>query len=819
VETVQNTKYVLDVINYNNSLSEYDYSEVLSTNELLSFDNSVYKITDIDIATNSVILQLVEGSYNLEIGNSLSYVNSKNESNSYSVSIGYDKYMVVFFRPIENNLIAIEYSPGYGFHTNELILDGENLTLSQFYKESVVDFGKKLFALAKQGDVSAIDGVTPNIPELIASNFGIVNINDHLVGNEKLKEIKTLNENKKVKGNELTIVSEQIKTTLNSRVRNNSFTDINVLKGKYDNIVKEINTFNNKLISTSETIASPKYRIRGFWEIPSPSYDEKNTQLQNIVQFIIQYRYHNLLGESASLNNFSIESNEGVTEQGIFSNWVELRSPVRQKILNDDGVFEWETQNISDGDQININQLDIPISAGERVDIRIKSVSEAGYPLAPLISSWSDIITIEFDDVNNNGILDDLNEIRTTSSGDLQAFRIKEELELVGLNKHLEDFTKIGTRQFNHSALNIFSGKYNTEGTPLDLIQYLSNLESTVNEFINTNYSNNYEMSLIYNDKVVNLQKNKNNSIFGGYYKDLVENDTIPMGSIVTQIYNLRIRNIGSGVLNIASPHKGSSSNYSDLGFVDGIDYSYDKPHLSTLSSATGVRQRKNQIIYSRFISLSGNALNAVIPTNQLYNFSNNATDCVTTNSTYQNLTVDDTSMFIHSDSENVVNGSYVGDTIKFNEIYKKLSTLYNNTSNVLFKNEDKFLIGKQSCGSFLSILVNDQTNENILVDGDTIFSKNEVLSGNHIDIPIIFQFRLTDYWGDSANVTPPIGRIGGVISQKNMTVEKVLGLDFLINNERVGIDLTFNAKYKNDSVYIPSVNELVKLNEISTVI
>ena len=49
-------------------------------------------------------------------------------------------------------------------------------------------------------------------------------------------------------------------------------------------------------------------------------------------------------------------------------------------------MFDWKIENVADGSEININQIDIPITKGEKVEIKIRSISEAGYPDNPLKS-------------------------------------------------------------------------------------------------------------------------------------------------------------------------------------------------------------------------------------------------------------------------------------------------------------------------------------------------------------------------------------------------------------------------------------------------
>jgi hypothetical protein len=87
---------------------------------------------------------------------------------------------------------------------------------------------------------------------------------------------------------------------------------------------------------------------------------------------------------------------------------VEYTTPIRKKVYDKNkGVYVWAPENVDNADAQNINQIDIPIQKGEKVEIQIASVSEAGWPNNPHVSIYSDPVSISFpSDLAVNGITD-----------------------------------------------------------------------------------------------------------------------------------------------------------------------------------------------------------------------------------------------------------------------------------------------------------------------------------------------------------------------------------------------------------------------------
>lgn len=146
----------------------------------------------------------------------------------------------------------------------------------------------------------------------------------------------------------------------------------------------------------------------------------------------------------------------------------------------------------------------------------------------------------------------------------------------------------------------------------------------------------------------------------------------------------------------------------------------------------------------------------------------------------------------------------------------------FKRTIKCAFDSSDSFLLGQRSCGAYLFMASN--THKDLIVDGTNLISKKEIKQGsdNAIKIPIIFQYRMTDYFG-SGNTG--LGNIGGDVNNTiiNRTYTKRMGIDILdVDNNYFSFDLEVYAKYKSDNLnleIIPSRSIQVALDDVKRVI
>ena len=526
--------YVLGSIIY------YDYSG--NTKQLTVGDQLIinkkdsstkWKIKELSTAKSNyrVILERIEGLEPVPVITSSLKIYSPELSNkSIKVSIGYDQYNVIFIKPIntDSNIISSSWSFGTCFYSNDLVLDtNDTVSMTKFYTESVLDYGALLKDLIVK-NIPSKYGTVPNVPILDSNNFKVVQINKHLTDSANSTKIKELHSQKTSVKSQLEQLNEAIteknreistkvykseadiqasKNELNSLISQQSS-----LTNLYTSIINRINAENSAILSTE----SPKFRIRGFWSFPEPIVTNAagQQQKQEVVQFKVQYRYSAKGGSEPTTEGFKTNLTEifyvnststgDITDQtkaymnpsvstqnsivtGYFSNWNQYLTDARQRIYNKAlDVWTWKIEDVSDANTPNINQLDIAIQQNERVEIRIKSISEVGWPNAPIESDWSEIMVIEFPD--------DLSQVGNENSIILQEAQnekiysqIETKFNSKGLTSHLQQSYYVNDLYVAHTDVNLGTSFKDASGNIIMLSDYLKILTdkiSTLEEVI-----------------------------------------------------------------------------------------------------------------------------------------------------------------------------------------------------------------------------------------------------------------------------------------------------------------------------------------------
>ena len=560
-------RYILDSLEFTDTRSGFENTRLLSVGDFVEVNSNPtttrFEVIFVDSAENKIGLKCIEGSEGVRIGaDTLKISASQDTLVSADIPVGFDEREVIFVKSIDpdSNIPSTKWSPGVAFYSNELTYvddSGATQTLQKFYQRNVIDFGQVLLSYATDYYPSIREGIIPNKPVLNYASgegdFKIVQINTQLTeaaDNETFRslvsdKIKVQSELDNI-ANEIAKQKELIQTTqyistndklkeqskLNTLIDNQS-----ILSSNYNSIVNNI-----KARYESGSVATPKYRIRGFWDIPDSKISPSSGE-QKIIKFKIRYRYLSEYGNANKEEEFTYTSgNASVT--GRFSNWNEIETKLRGRVKTSSG-WEWEKIDTSNPDVVNINQLDIPINPGEQVEIQVKSVSEAGWPSNPLESDWSDPIVVAFSDFAELEA-DDLSELISQNRVDAAVANVTKMFS--GNVAHMSSSFYTNDKYFAHTAESITSGFLSPEQTPITLYDKLQDLQNQITmiiEQINSTIGD-VIVTLVDNadeQKVYTLSEGETTYINAGDYLSTLKSQGVdtPKGEIVTKTFYLDI--------------------------------------------------------------------------------------------------------------------------------------------------------------------------------------------------------------------------------------------------------------------------------------
>ena len=490
--------YVLDKLDYLNisinSLQKLNIgSEVIINRNQTS---TRYKVIEISTAETNprVRFEKVEGMEAIPVGINVLKIYSPIIYNKLiRISIGYNERNVVFAKALntDNNLLCRTWSPGTGYWSNDLRLSANSsdngTTMEQFYTDFVYDYGTVLQDLVAKKTPNKLAG-TPIAPTLNLDNFKVVQINKHLTDTPDSNSIKQKHNQQQTLKSELTQLQQAIldknKTAKVEKYQSDSGKkqaelEVQDLIKKKESKSRLSATLTQEIIDISRNPMSkvdPKFRVRGFWTMPE-AIITRGTKPQEIVQFRVQYRYVSKDGKEAPIETFKVDATQKTAS---FSNWNEFKTDARKRTFDKGtGQYTWQIEDVSSADTPNINQLDISLQANEKVEIRVKSISEVGWPESAVESDWSEILTVTFPDDLNNVLNDNDFILKEATKEDLKV-RMDSELSAKGLDEHLSDTVILNSKSYHHDSDKILSGFKDENGVALDLYEYLKRQEDRI---------------------------------------------------------------------------------------------------------------------------------------------------------------------------------------------------------------------------------------------------------------------------------------------------------------------------------------------------
>lgn len=449
--------YQLNTLNYNtydgdgNILSD---SNVLSVGDRLFYQGTLIEVEGVNQNKNAIRIKFISGVNSPGINSVLSFYEDPTSQKIIRIRFGANEYNIVYFKSINDkyNLLSTSWSSPITFDTNTLVNSENNQqTFQEYYLNNIVDFGAKWIAEAKERSIKAYYGTKPNTPTLNANDFRVVQINTQI--NAELD-----NSDVKQTISDIETVKSEISTLKSTIAAQKTYLQSTTEESAYNNLQKQIET-NTKSLETAQisyssliknlqnvikdnsaVIESPKYHIRGFFPIPELQYqDDAKTVVEDIIGFDIAYRYIKQDNTGTELKTFTY-TNGSTNETGVFSDWNYKQSVLKERQYDEESdSYKWVAEDVTSGTEININQIDLPITKGEKVEFMVRAISEAGYPNNCLKSDWSQSIIIEFPSTlsTTNEIADLITEV----NDDAVNLTVENTLNSLGVTSHLSDTT------------------------------------------------------------------------------------------------------------------------------------------------------------------------------------------------------------------------------------------------------------------------------------------------------------------------------------------------------------------------------------------
>lgn len=491
--------------NYMNSLKYRLFDETIEKSlkvgdQLVTYEgNAKMEIVEIYPNSNIVRIKVLHGEYlNLfpSSTNDISKISPLSKIRFYSpidfdedkfvkVTLEEDQYIFIAIAAL-NDRMNVQSSWGNGLILNTYNLINNNIKFEEYYKKNVNNIGDILLEISSmmtntltQFDESEFNSLVQYKPVIDQNNLLVLQINKHLNNSIAVQNIRSMYSQKKELQSKLKDIQNEI-DNINNILANTSFDDTTGIRISYTNqlnlLITERNTLSMSISKLLDDIAlaannsevpieNAKYRIRGFFDLSSL------TEKEHIRGIRVQYRYKNVDQEQGSAHT--------IGEKFIFSDWICMNGFDREKIptYNNGYKFSIETLN-DDVNEPSFNQIDIPISQGETVDIRLKVVYDYGWPFVNTSSQWSNIINISFPEeyLKDVQILDIISE----NNNEIETYRFNNIIKEEGIPDHVGDRIIDQDITYYHKPENIASGFYTSERRIIPLKDKLITINDTL---------------------------------------------------------------------------------------------------------------------------------------------------------------------------------------------------------------------------------------------------------------------------------------------------------------------------------------------------
>lgn len=469
-----------------------------------------------------------------------------------NVPLEEDQVVCIFVAPLNGRMnVQAPWGGGIVIDTNVIKWDQDGKTpFYKYYEENIRNVGDILYEISSTMSATIMKyseedflRFTNYSPVLDTSKLKVVQLNSHLNNSETVRNIRSLHSQKQEYNKQLEEVRTKI-LDITKTLAEVSFNDAG-LRTAYEsqlaqynnqrsdlvtNILKIVNEISIAANDSTVPLESAKYRIRGYYQwYPGQSSTDKSISTpddvlarywDHIRGIKIQYRYKNQNAESGTAIS--------IDENFIFSDWVEMPDQVVNKVPVYNGGYKFKYPQYTDKtgnggatshdngrlNEPSFNQIDIPISQGEVVDVRIKIIWDFGWPFVESTSDWSNVANIKFPDefLKDVPLLDIISE----NNNDIETNRFNNLLVENGVTPHIEDRIVDQDVTFMHKADSISSGFYTEERRVIPLRDKLLEFDqaiASVRDLISGTNSENISCFLNVEGTEYEILQNKENVV------------------------------------------------------------------------------------------------------------------------------------------------------------------------------------------------------------------------------------------------------------------------------------------------------------------
>ena len=569
---------------------------------LTTYDGRVkLQIVDVNQRSNQMVLKICNGDY-LDIApysgtsTELQFIPDIHKLRFFSdrdysadkyidVTLEENQYIGIFIAAF-NDRMSIQAPWGDGVIVDSYSIKNsaeKSESYKSFYDNNVKNVGDILSEIVSIIDTNItkypseeFELFTQYKPILESSDLSVVQINKHLNDSPTIQRIRSLYSQKKQYELQLDEIQKKI-TEIQSVLASSSFDDTSNIRTIYESQLNENTAKKNEIVTAINNvineislaanqseipIENAKYHIRGYYDWVTIA---KNTNLaiakhmKHIRSIEVQYRYKNKdreIGNAESLQSGKF----------IFSDWNIMKSFDRVKTpkcdIDSQYTFTYDDEsldNTTDGKNVpSFNQIDIPITQGETVDIRLRVVYDYGAPFVKTTSDWSPILNIAFPEE----LLEDVQilTIIEENNNDIETNRFKNILITEGVKEHVEDKLDDQDITYYHHSEHIASGFYTEERRIIPLKDKLSSLDSAIISLEDVVYgtnSDNLKIEFIYNSTSTLIVRDMENVVNVSVDKgedQLSRDKALELANVA----NIQITNTSTHTVNLYSLFPGS---------------------------------------------------------------------------------------------------------------------------------------------------------------------------------------------------------------------------------------------------------------------